>query len=259
MRAGDRSQEGPEASPSRDLNVVDPLQIPTGAEPRTPRRHDTRAENREICEPLHEPQDLFRLDQVSLEQVVSDSTCTAFSDRLLQCLQPQSRAAYILPENQYVQNAAFARQMSDTSTFKLPDRIRATLLVRVTMRFIGQDYHFFSYNDFLQQLEKAYSSTDSQRYDATWACKFFAVLALGELYSTATPASGHVGNRSVPGTDYFVTAVKLLQDRFEEPTTAQIETMLLFVSRPALHCVCTTALGGSFKATVLLFKRTWPS
>lgn len=133
-------------------------------------------------------------------------------------------------EYHFVHNAAFARQLGDAGAYRLPERIHATLLVRVALRFIGQDYHFFLHHDFLQQLEKAYKTKDTQGYDAVWACKFFVVLALGELYSTTTPAAGHVPGHSVPGTSYFLTAVSLLQDLYEEPTTAQVETLLLFVS-----------------------------
>ena len=118
----------------------------------------------------------------------------------------------------------------------------ATLLVRVALRFIGQDYHFFLHRDFLQQLERAYSPTDSWRYDSVWACKFFVVLALGTLYSTATSPSGRVVGQSVPGTAYFLSAVALLQDLYEEPTIAQIETLLLFVSHDHIaqhkHSTC---------------------
>jgi proline utilization trans-activator len=135
------------------------------------------------------------------------------------------------PEYEYVQHPAFARQAGTIATDKLPPRIRAVLLVKVAMRFIGQDYHFFLESEFLNQVNRIYQGSQGE-LDQTWACKFFAVLALGELYSTTTPnVPPQAGQEhSVPGEDYFRTAVGLLQDRFEEPATEQIENMLLFVS-----------------------------
>lgn len=48
------------------------------------------------------------------------------------------------------------------------------------------------------------------------------------MYSTSLPAAKEARPSSVPGTGYFLTAVGLLQDLFEEPSIAQIETLLLF-------------------------------
>ncbi|KFZ03937.1 hypothetical protein V502_10537 [Pseudogymnoascus sp. VKM F-4520 (FW-2644)] len=194
-----------------------------------PLREDLPPEDREIINPLQEPRDIYHLDQASRQQFSGESTCLAYCDRFLQCLRPQSTAS-MSAERQYATNVEFARQVQSTANCKLPDHICATLLVRVALRFIGHDYHLFMHHEFLQQLEKAYSSKDNPEYDALWACKFFVVLALGELYSTAsTPPTGQgSGLQVVPGTGYFLTAVSLLQDLFEEPSTAQIEIMLLF-------------------------------
>lgn len=184
--------------------------------------------DRVIRNPLHEPESLFQLDQSSKQHFIGESTCTAFGSRMLQCLQLTSVNAIMSPECRYVQHPTFSRQVRELNSCKLPGRIRANLLVRVAIRFIGQDYHFFLQSDFLQQLDKVYSLRDIKEVDPVWACKFFVVLALGELYSTTapTPSNGH----AVPGTDYFLTAVGLLQDAFEEPSTTQVENMLLFVS-----------------------------
>lgn len=168
--------------------------------------------------------------QISQQQHVGESTCAAFSDRLLQCLQPLDNAT-VSTEYRYVQHPALARQCGSVNACQFPDKMVATLLVRVALRFIGQDYHFFKHQDFLQQIERAYNPTDAWRYDSAWACKFFVVLALGALYSTAIPPPDKLSGQSVPGTDYFISAATLLQDLYEEPTVSQVETLLLFVSR----------------------------
>ncbi|SCO78579.1 uncharacterized protein FRV6_02792 [Fusarium oxysporum] len=146
-----------------------------------------------------------------------DSTCVTFSQQMLQCLslQPIEPSSEDYP---FYRNPAFARQEKSTAACRLPDRIRARLLVRVFMRFIGHDYHFFLESDFLRQLNSAYDLNATASYDAVWACKFFVVLALGELYSTSVIPSGESVPHRVPGVDYFVTASNLLQDLYEDPT-----------------------------------------
>lgn len=186
-----------------------------------------------ISNPIHEPERLFALDQASRQQFVGESTCLAFGDRILQCLNPQSTTTPLPAGHQYVRNPIFARQLSSVASCKFPERIRANLLVRVALRFIGQDYHLFLHHDFLNKFDKAYGSRQSPEYDSVWICKLFVILALGEMYSTSLPAAKEARPSSVPGTGYFLTAVGLLQDLFEEPSIAQIETLLLFVSRPS--------------------------
>ena len=55
------------------------------------------------------------------------------------------------------------------------------------------------------------------------------MFALGELYSqgASKTKSGH----SVPGTAYFIKAMNLFEDLYEEPTIDYIETLLVIVSK----------------------------
>ncbi|KAK7418126.1 hypothetical protein QQX98_004101 [Neonectria punicea] len=163
-----------------------------------------------ISNPIHEPDRLFALDQASRQQFVGESTCLAFGDRILQCLNPQPTTTPLPASHQYVHNPVFARQLNSVASCKFPERIRANLLVRVALRFIGQDYHLFLHHDFLNKFDEAYGSRQSPEYDSVWISA-----------KEARPSS-------VPGTGYFLTAVGLLQDLFEEPSIAQIETLLLF-------------------------------
>lgn len=62
-----------------------------------------------------------------------------------------------------------------------------------------------------------------------WLCKFYALMALGEIY---THRRGVGDNNRVPGTNYYVRAVKLLQqnqDAYEEPSLMQVEVLTLLV------------------------------
>ncbi|KAL4789698.1 fungal-specific transcription factor domain-containing protein [Aspergillus venezuelensis] len=194
-------------------------------------------EQQEIKNPLHDPRRLFHLDGGYQPQFIGESTCLAFSDRILQCLDPRSATPPPPPDRRYSLHPSFTRQMHTVGGVKLPERIKTYLLVRVALRFIGQDYHLFLQSDFLQRLDEAYRVGERVQQDTIWACKLFVVLALGELYSGSTPtiqAPVSVGGDSsaaavaVPGTAYFLVAVGLLQDLFEEPSLSQIEIMLLF-------------------------------
>jgi proline utilization trans-activator len=78
----------------------------------------------------------------------------------------------------------------------------------------------------LDRLDQTYRL---QTYDdPVWLCRLFVVFALGELYSqrASKPNSG----REVPGITYFLKAMALFQDLYEEPTISYIETLLVIVS-----------------------------
>jgi len=183
----------------------------------------------------HKSTDAFQQEQASLQELHGESTCLAFAERFLHCLSAIS-ASPVPSDRQYYRSTVFERQTATAASSRLPDRVRAILLVRVALRFIGQDYHLFLRDEFLQHLERAYSTKNSGGdLDVSWTCKFFVVLALGELYSTSsTMSANRMGDpgavSGVPGTAFFETAVSLLQDLYEEPTSSQVEIMLLFVS-----------------------------
>lgn len=76
------------------------------------------------------------------------------------------------------------------------------------------------------KLDKTYR--EGRCDDHVWLCRLFVVFALGELYSQG--ASDTKGGRSVPGTSYFMKAMELFEDLYEEPTIEYIETLLVIVS-----------------------------
>lgn len=108
----------------------------------------------------------------------------------------------------------------------LPDRIQARLLVEVAIRFIGTDYHLILKKTFFDTLDRTCAGEIPR--NPAWMCKFFVLLALGEMYSNR---KRRMADQHVPGTDYFLRAVGLLQDLYETPSVEQVEVMVLFVSR----------------------------
>lgn len=84
----------------------------------------------------------------------------------------------------------------------------------------------------MEKLDQLYrdASIGERSNDPVWICKFFVVLALGELYTNQSQDRNKETKNSIPGTNYFLTAIGLLQDLYEEPSVQQIENLLLFVS-----------------------------
>lgn len=176
----------------------------------------------EVSNPLFEPRNGFLEDKPSAQPAfIGEAACTAFGDRLLQCVEKKYTASPAMPN--HFQHPTFRRLLS--GDFQLPDRIHANLVIRVALRFIGNDYHLFLKKAFFEKLESTYRVTAQE--DLVWLCKVFVLLALGELYSHRTRASN---SHNVPGTGYFLQAVSLLQDLHETPSVMQVEVLLLMVS-----------------------------
>ncbi|GAB7353472.1 hypothetical protein MBLNU459_g3928t2 [Dothideomycetes sp. NU459] len=79
---------------------------------------------------------------------------------------------------------------------------------------------------FLEKLDQLYKSRQECE-DKVWICKLFVVLALGELYANRHQSHQTKENSSVPGTEYFLVAIGLLQDLHEEASVQQVEVLLL--------------------------------
>ncbi|USW53315.1 hypothetical protein Slin15195_G066340 [Septoria linicola] len=149
-----------------------------------------------------------------------EASCTAFGDRLLHCVNKSCEAVPNSAMPDHVSHPVFNRLTNPS--FQLPNRVQASLLIRRVDRFIGNNYQLFLKKSFFEQFDRAYNSGEVP--DLLWACHFFALLALGELYSSySTPGDGE----TVPGTANFVQAVALLQDQYERPSVEQVQILLL--------------------------------
>lgn len=154
---------------------------------------------------------------------LGDSACTAFAERLLRCIgaeQDSLRSS----GSQKLQFQHDSLLRSSKPTFELPNRIQASLLVQRALKFIGNDYHLVQRKSFFRRLEQAYGV--QQQCDTAWTCSLFVMLALGELY-----ANWHDGSQaSVPGTRYFLHAVSLLEDNYENASVDNVQALNLIVS-----------------------------
>lgn len=177
----------------------------------------------DVSNPLLEsPTGFVAAGPLSPPVYIGETSCVAFGDTLLQCVDKDTDLA-LWPRPTYFQHDLFNRLVR--SDIVLPDRIQSRLLVEVAVRFIGTDYHLLLKKTFYGKLDRI--CADEEPRDLVWICKFFILLALGELYSNRSRRNT---SQCVPGTDYFLQATGLLQDLYESPSVEQVEIMILFVS-----------------------------
>lgn len=163
-------------------------------------------------------------DHASTQPIyIGEAACTAFGTRLRQFLGGSEPVAP-LPRSNYVKDKAFAR-MSPTE-IELPTKTYAQLLIKVALRFLGNDYHLMLVKTTLSRLDGLYRGESFD--DPVFLCKLFAIFAMGEMYSNQRAASTK-DSTVIPGTKYFIQAITLFQDLHEEATVQYIETLLIMV------------------------------
>lgn len=110
--------------------------------------------------------------------------------------------------------------------FEWPNRAYAHLLLKVALRFLGNDYHLMLRKSTIERMQEIY---DSQKLDdPVFVCKLFALFSMGEMYSNRR--LGSTKGPDVPGTGYFVQAMSLTQDMHEEASVVYVEALLIIVS-----------------------------
>lgn len=177
-----------------------------------------------VADPLLEDRLTSQNDYFSSRLVyVGGAACTAFITRLGVHIRGnnQPNVPCITP---ILKHPGFQRSMQ--YEVSLPSRAYTQVLVQVVLRFIGQDYHLLRRRSYFEEVDRIYQNPNEA--DQLSLCKLFVVLALGELYLKKT-CSVEGGERVVPGTKFFLQAISLFQDQFEEPDISYIETLLLLV------------------------------
>lgn len=179
-----------------------------------------------VPEPPPEEGLRFVSDETSIQPVyIGEASCSTFGARLRQYLNGDERPPGPL-RSRYYQNTKLLR-ISSTEC-QLPNRNYAQLLVRVVLRFVGADYHLLQRKTFLDRLDETYTLTTFD--DPIWLCRLFTCFALGEVYSVRTQKN--TKGTGVPGTAFFLKAMDMFQDLYEEPTIQYIEALLLLVRFP---------------------------
>ncbi|KAG5809968.1 hypothetical protein H9Q74_007271 [Fusarium xylarioides] len=154
---------------------------------------------------------------------IGEASCAAFSNRLLSCLDDTYTPSTAGLSNYHRMNT-YGRLPVDLGP-EFPERMHVKLLLNVARRFIGNYHPLFLKVTFMKEIDAVYRREVVP--SALWLCKFYALMALGEIY---THRRGVGDNNRVPGTNYYVRSVNLLQenqDLYEEPSLMQVEVLTL--------------------------------
>ncbi|PLB52500.1 hypothetical protein P170DRAFT_402737 [Aspergillus steynii IBT 23096] len=175
----------------------------------------------EIRNPLLGDRAWFVRDRTSINPIyIGEAACTAFGTRLRQFLNGDEPVAP-LPGSVYFADHTVRRTTSPE--FKLPNRTYAHLLLRVAVRFIGEDYHLMLRRTTAEQLDSVYR--DNWCEDRLLLCRLFILFAIGELYSNRKPPQPV--SPSVPGVAFFRYAMSMFEDLHEEAAVPYIELLVL--------------------------------
>ncbi|KAJ5086503.1 hypothetical protein NUU61_007810 [Penicillium alfredii] len=150
---------------------------------------------------------------------IGEAACTAFATRLRQVLS-RSKTTSHMPCTRYTPESTLMK-MRNTST-QWPSLAQARLLIQIVFNQVSRVYHLVLRKSTIDELEEVYREADFDNPVLT--CKFFALFALGEVYSTRSNVSLECG---VPGAAYYVHAMMLIPILPERPSLTHIESILL--------------------------------
>lgn len=190
----------------------------------TDERPSSSLPDADIRNPLIEDRAWFVTDHTTTQPVyIGEAACTAFGTRLRQFLGGNAPLAP-LPQFNYVRDKAFLRMSSPK--IELPSQTYAHLLIKVALRFLGNDYHLMLAKTTRSRLDGLYQGEGFE--DPVFLCKLFAIFAMGEMYTNQRAVSTR-DSALIPGTKYFIQAMTLFQDLYEEASVQYIETLLIMV------------------------------
>ena len=130
-----------------------------------------------------------------------------------------------------------------------PSLPKARLLLQIVFSQVTRVYHLVLRKSTIDELEDAYRKDNFD--DPVLTCKFFALFALGEVYSARSTPSLEC---NVPGVAYYVNAMTMIPILPERPSLAHIETLLLLVRYLPLYCAYILTIA----VTILLFLKQTP-
>ncbi|KAJ5606783.1 hypothetical protein N7537_003402 [Penicillium hordei] len=150
---------------------------------------------------------------------VCEAACTAFSTRLRKVLTKSETTSH-MPRTQYTPESALMKICNPA--MKWPSLPKARLLLQIVFSQVTRVYHLVLRKSTIDELEDAYRRDNFD--DPVLTCKFFALFALGEVYSARSTPSLEC---NVPGVAYYVNAMTMIPILPERPSLAHIETLLL--------------------------------
>ncbi|KAJ5531970.1 hypothetical protein N7494_008522 [Penicillium frequentans] len=150
---------------------------------------------------------------------IAEAACTAFATRLRQVLTKDTNTSHIT-RTQYTSEATLMKLRNPG--LQWPSLAQARLLVQVVFSQVSRVYHLVLRKSTMDELENAYRRSNFE--DPILTCKFFALFALGEVYSVRSNSNPECG---VPGASFYANAMMLIPILPERPSLAHIESLLL--------------------------------
>jgi proline utilization trans-activator len=151
---------------------------------------------------------------------IGEAADAAFATRLRQAA--STKTVSHLPRVQYVGDDTL-RSLSERP-LEWPSASHLRFLVNVALKTVGKSFHIVRRSIILanvQQLCQDHSSCD-------WLtqCRLWALLAIGEAYSSRSALPNH----PFPGTQYWARAMSMMSMPYERPRLQVVEIYLLLVS-----------------------------
>ncbi|ORY64838.1 fungal-specific transcription factor domain-containing protein [Pseudomassariella vexata] len=161
----------------------------------------------------------FPLSNSQMPVHIGEAADTSFATRLRQAIAEDPTISHI-PRQHYVTDARiFALSEAECPW---PTLSRARLLIRFAMEVVGSCYHCFRKSDVHNRMQHHYRNLSAP--NPMFACKLWALFALGEVYSCRTSSTSE---EDFPGLAYFSQATKMLSRLRERPQFDTIEILLL--------------------------------
>ncbi|CAG8186528.1 unnamed protein product [Penicillium olsonii] len=180
----------------------------------------TEPADRHVQNPMLGEKAWFQPYDPSLPPIhVCEAACTAFATRIRGVLTKSDTTSHI-PRTQYTGESTLMSMRNPA--IQWPTLPQARLLIQVVFSQVTRVYHVVLRKSTLDQLEDAYRKADFN--DPVLTCKFFALFALGEVYSARSNSSSDC---KVPGVAYYVNAIMLIPILPERPSLAHIESLLV--------------------------------
>lgn len=153
---------------------------------------------------------------------ISEAACVSFASRLCQCLKDNDSPTVHLPQWRYTDESTLASLLGEDVQW--PTLAHAQLLVMTAVEHINPGFPMVLRQKTLDLLCEIYRKGN---FDiSTLKCKYFALFAVGHVYSTPHDPSNL---STLPGASYFARAMNLLQIIPERPSMVHIESLLLLV------------------------------
>ncbi|CAG8253688.1 unnamed protein product [Penicillium salamii] len=180
----------------------------------------TEPADRHVQNPMIGERAWFQPYDPSLPPIhICEAACTAFATRIRRVL-TKSEATSHIARTQYTGESTLMSMRNPG--IQWPSLPQARLLIQVVFSQVTRVYHVVLRRSTLDQLEDAYRKANFN--DPVLTCKFFALFALGEVYSARSNSSIDC---KVPGVAYYVNAIMLIPILPERPSLTHIESLLI--------------------------------